>query len=172
MPCTEQLHADETGINIDGKRHWLHALSNEAMTLFCLHEKLGDEAMDAMGVLPHYRAFSAMTIGSPITAMRQRSMPSAMPITCGSWSAHGGRMAKCGRNSCSSYCWTSIRLSPRPGRNVHLRMNADHQENGVELNAQSYWRCHRSCATPVSLSGFCAKDPVGLQKTLVCEFCR
>jgi len=51
----EQLHADETGVNIDGKRHWLHCLSNEAMTLFYPHEKRGTEAMDAMGVLPRYR---------------------------------------------------------------------------------------------------------------------
>jgi len=50
-----QAHADETGINIDGKRHWLHCLSNDAMTLFYPHPKRGTEAMDAMGVLPHYR---------------------------------------------------------------------------------------------------------------------
>lgn len=34
----EQAHADETGTNNDGKRHWLHCLSNEAMTLFYPHE--------------------------------------------------------------------------------------------------------------------------------------
>jgi transposase len=50
-----QAHADETGINIDGKRHWLHCLSNDALTLFYPHSKRGTEAMDAMGVLPHYR---------------------------------------------------------------------------------------------------------------------
>ncbi|MCP4009064.1 MAG: transposase, partial [Proteobacteria bacterium] len=32
-------HADETGINIDGKRHWLHCASNDDWTLFYPHEK-------------------------------------------------------------------------------------------------------------------------------------
>lgn len=49
------LHADETGINIDGKKQWLHVLSNEQWTLFYGHAKRGTEAMDAKGVLPHYR---------------------------------------------------------------------------------------------------------------------
>lgn len=49
------LHADETGINIDGKRQWLHCASTERLTLFYAHAKRGTEAMDAQGVLPHYQ---------------------------------------------------------------------------------------------------------------------
>lgn len=48
------VHVDETGINIDGKRHWLHCTSNDRLTLFFAHPKRGTEAMDAMGVLPHF----------------------------------------------------------------------------------------------------------------------
>lgn len=48
------LHADETGINIDGKRHWLHGNSNEHWTYLFPHEKRGTEAMDDMGVLSEY----------------------------------------------------------------------------------------------------------------------
>ena len=48
-------HADETGINMNGKRFWLHCLSNEKYTLFHPHEKRGGEAIDEMGVLPHYQ---------------------------------------------------------------------------------------------------------------------
>lgn len=48
------LHADETGINIDGTRHWLHGNSNEHWTYLFPHKKRGTEAMDAMGVLPEY----------------------------------------------------------------------------------------------------------------------
>lgn len=44
------LHADETGINIGGKRHWLHCASNHAMTLFYPHAKRGTEAMDEMRI--------------------------------------------------------------------------------------------------------------------------
>jgi transposase len=45
-------NADETGINRNGDRIWLHSLSNPEWTLFYPHEKRGKEAMDAMGVLP------------------------------------------------------------------------------------------------------------------------
>ncbi len=47
-------HADETGINIDSQRHWLHCLSNERWTLYLAHRKRGTEAMNAMGVLPRF----------------------------------------------------------------------------------------------------------------------
>lgn len=46
------VHTDETGINIDGKRQWLHCASNDRLTLFYAHAKRGIEAMDAKGVLP------------------------------------------------------------------------------------------------------------------------
>lgn len=48
-------HADETGINVGGKKIWLHSLSNDKVTLFHPDEKRGKEAMDRMGVLPHFK---------------------------------------------------------------------------------------------------------------------
>jgi transposase len=51
---SDVMHADETGINIDGKRHWLHCASNASLTWFHPHAKRGTEAMDEMGVLPLY----------------------------------------------------------------------------------------------------------------------
>ena len=50
------LHADETGINIGGKRKWLHVLCSATLTLMMPHDKRGGEAMAAMGVLPEYTA--------------------------------------------------------------------------------------------------------------------
>ena len=47
-------HADETGINIGGKRHWLHGLSNDLWTCYQPHEKRGADAMKAIGVLPSF----------------------------------------------------------------------------------------------------------------------
>ena len=47
-------HADETGINIGGKRHWLHCVSNEHWTLYFPHEKRGTDAFNAMGVLARF----------------------------------------------------------------------------------------------------------------------
>jgi transposase len=49
------LHADETGINIGGKRKWLHVVCSTTLTLLMPHDKRGGEAMEAMGVLPNYR---------------------------------------------------------------------------------------------------------------------
>ena len=48
-------NADETGINVGGKRLWLHSVSNEKVTLFHPDEKRGQEAMDRMGILPYFR---------------------------------------------------------------------------------------------------------------------
>ncbi len=48
------LHADETGINIGGKRKWLHVVCSATLTLLMPHDQRGGEAMVAMGVLPKY----------------------------------------------------------------------------------------------------------------------
>jgi len=47
-------HADETGINIDSKGHWLHGLSNTRWTLYYPHKKRGTDAMNDIGVLPRF----------------------------------------------------------------------------------------------------------------------
>lgn len=48
-------HADETGININGKRHWLHCTSNELWTHYYPHAKRGKLAMDEIGILPRFK---------------------------------------------------------------------------------------------------------------------
>ena len=48
------LHADETGINIGGKRKWLHVVCSATMTWLMSHDKRGGDAIEAMGVLPNY----------------------------------------------------------------------------------------------------------------------
>lgn len=49
------LHVDETGINIDSKRHWLHSASTDQWTYFSSHRKRGQEAMDAADILPYFK---------------------------------------------------------------------------------------------------------------------
>lgn len=49
------VHADETGINMNGKGHWLHCASNASLTFFYPHKKRGTEAMEEMGVLPRFK---------------------------------------------------------------------------------------------------------------------
>ena len=46
------INADETGINISSKRHWLHCASNNRYTLFQPHAKRGGEALKDTGILP------------------------------------------------------------------------------------------------------------------------
>jgi transposase len=48
------LNVDETGINIGGKRKWLHCVSNSLWTYYYPHDKRGNIAMDQMGILPEF----------------------------------------------------------------------------------------------------------------------
>jgi len=48
------LHVDETGININGNRHWLHCASNLKFTYYYPHERRGTEAMNEIDILPHF----------------------------------------------------------------------------------------------------------------------
>lgn len=48
------VHTDETGININGKRKWLHLASNKLWTYFYPHEKRGTKAIDDIGIIPHF----------------------------------------------------------------------------------------------------------------------
>ena len=52
---SEVVHADETGVRCEGKTSWLHNLSNSMFTQYFFHLKRGNEAIDAMGILPFYK---------------------------------------------------------------------------------------------------------------------
>ena len=55
LAASDVAHADETGINIGGDRHWLHCVSNDHWTFYHPHEKRGIEAMNDMGILPMFK---------------------------------------------------------------------------------------------------------------------
>lgn len=48
------LHADETGIRLNGNNSWMHVLSNKTVSLFGHHLKRGKQAMNDIGILQHY----------------------------------------------------------------------------------------------------------------------
>ena len=49
--ASEVLHADESGLRVEGKRHWLHVASTDTLTHDEVHAKRGQEAMDEAGML-------------------------------------------------------------------------------------------------------------------------
>lgn len=55
LTASDLAHADETGINIGGKTHWLHCLSNDYYTLYHPHKKRGTDAMNDIGVLSRFK---------------------------------------------------------------------------------------------------------------------
>jgi transposase len=48
------LHADETGLRVDGKLHWVHSVSSGKYSLVYVHPKRGKAGTDAGGVIPGY----------------------------------------------------------------------------------------------------------------------
>jgi len=45
-------HADESGVRVAGKLHWLHVMCTHLVTFYGIHARRGREAMDEMAILP------------------------------------------------------------------------------------------------------------------------
>jgi transposase-like protein len=48
------MHVDETSLRVERQNHWIHVCSGGDITLKFLHPKRGQEAMQAIGVIPRY----------------------------------------------------------------------------------------------------------------------
>ena len=60
----EVLHADESGMRVNGQLHWLHVAATERLTHYDIHAKRGQEAMDEAGILPAFGGQPSMIIGN------------------------------------------------------------------------------------------------------------
>ena len=50
-------HFDESGIFIDGSLNWLHVASNELLTAYYVHAKIGTDVIVVMDILIQFRGF-------------------------------------------------------------------------------------------------------------------
>lgn len=48
------MHVDETSLRVERQNHWIHVCSAADITLKFLHPKRGQQAMQAIGVIPRY----------------------------------------------------------------------------------------------------------------------
>src|SRR3954467_2023692 len=66
----ELLHADETGLRVAGRLHWLHVATSARFTALFCHRKHGKEAIDAAGVLPDFTGIAVHDAFAPYAPYR------------------------------------------------------------------------------------------------------
>jgi transposase len=49
------LHADESGLRVNSKLHWLHVVCSERLTWYGVHARRGSAAIDDFGILKDFR---------------------------------------------------------------------------------------------------------------------
>lgn len=65
------LHFDETGMRCEKKLRWVHVASSQLATLYTMHAKRGQEAMDAAGILPAFQGIAIHDHWFPYFAYNQ-----------------------------------------------------------------------------------------------------
>jgi len=58
MQNCKSAHFDETGIHINGQRHWLHVSSEAFLSYYHVDAQRGGQAIENMGILPQFKGVS------------------------------------------------------------------------------------------------------------------
>lgn len=54
----EVIHQDETGLRVEGKRHWMHVTCTPTLTHYQVEKSRGQKALEAIGILAHFMGVS------------------------------------------------------------------------------------------------------------------
>src|SRR5205085_12205874 len=54
----EVIHQDETGLDVVGKRHWMHVTCTATLTHYHVDVSRGQAALEAIGILAQFRGIS------------------------------------------------------------------------------------------------------------------
>jgi transposase len=54
----EVIHQDETGLHVEGKRHWMHVTCTPSLTHYHVDKSRGQAALEAIGILAQFRGIS------------------------------------------------------------------------------------------------------------------
>jgi transposase len=55
---SEVLHQDETGLHVQGRRHWMHVTCTPTLTHYHVDQSRGQAALEAIGILPQFTGIS------------------------------------------------------------------------------------------------------------------
>ena len=55
---SEVIHQDETGLQVAGKRHWMHVTCTPTLTHYHVDKSRGQAALEAIGILPQFAGIS------------------------------------------------------------------------------------------------------------------
>jgi transposase len=55
---SEVIHQDETGLEVAGKRHWMHLTCTSTLTHYHVDASRGQTALEAIGILPQFSGIS------------------------------------------------------------------------------------------------------------------